>query len=364
MTAPATSSEPVKSSKRLYILWAVALTLLLAIGLFCWLVIVPVYRTGTVIGDSFGEVSQNPATKYAQDPDGITRALERLGGREQALAKLSQYYRWQIFAESSGSSPESHKKGLAVLLMGYCGPQARDTLLRASEDPNSNVRLAAIYSLGTIALEVPDAFLDLKRLQRSEDPLVQLEAERALKRVQTAAAQDPRRNWIDFSETPRVLFEAESARFVGPFLVASRPEASGGKYLALPGRPHAHGESHAEVVANRAKLAMASAEYEFTIRKTGKYFMWMRMWTCCSEAGSYEVKLDSVRSFAFACRGGVHRHWAWRSYSADGTPVPLDLSAGSHKLLIKSNGKIGARIDQILFVAHRKFLPQGREKAR
>ncbi len=41
-----------KRSKRIYIMWAAALGMLLAAGLFCWLVVVPVWRTHSVLAET------------------------------------------------------------------------------------------------------------------------------------------------------------------------------------------------------------------------------------------------------------------------------------------------------------------------
>ena len=44
---PSDECPPKPRSRKIYVLWSTALTLLLALGLFCWLVVVPVVQLRT-----------------------------------------------------------------------------------------------------------------------------------------------------------------------------------------------------------------------------------------------------------------------------------------------------------------------------
>ena len=49
METAVTPPAPSNRSRRIYVLWSVALTLLISTALFCWLVVVPYLETRTVI---------------------------------------------------------------------------------------------------------------------------------------------------------------------------------------------------------------------------------------------------------------------------------------------------------------------------
>jgi hypothetical protein len=66
-------------SRKIYILWAIALTLLLTLGAFCWLVVVPVWRVRSVLG-----------SMPVKDCGSL---IERLGGDVPAMKTLEGYIR-------------------------------------------------------------------------------------------------------------------------------------------------------------------------------------------------------------------------------------------------------------------------------
>jgi hypothetical protein len=68
-TCPA---KPEGRSRKIYVLWTIALTLLLSLGAFCWLVVVPVWQVRDVLAG------------YSSDVLSEQEAIQRLGGPKQA----------------------------------------------------------------------------------------------------------------------------------------------------------------------------------------------------------------------------------------------------------------------------------------
>jgi HEAT repeat len=118
VTAPAPLPEPNEApsvetkrrSKRIYILWSIALTLLISTGLFCWLVVVPVWQVRSVVVISYG---QQPASPPGYRTEISSReAIRRLGGTAEARRRLNSYMRLPDWA-----APEKHR---ARSLLEYC----------------------------------------------------------------------------------------------------------------------------------------------------------------------------------------------------------------------------------------------------
>ncbi len=144
--------EKPPRSKRVYIYWGVALALLLAAGLFCWLIVVPVAQTDRVISDVPGALET--AFKLAYDEDGIRTALSRLGGPEKAGRKLALCYRaLDLFADDENPMPgpmsfEGSKKVWILVLLGHCDRAPTPIFRKALKSPDASIRMAAIVGLG------------------------------------------------------------------------------------------------------------------------------------------------------------------------------------------------------------------------
>ncbi len=120
--------RPSGRSRRLCVLWAAALALLVAAALFSWLVAVPFMRVRSRLED---EGNYGKGT--------LLLGIEDFGGPEEALAGLSIYYR----------APKclAARKYATVGLLTKCGPQAVPVLREALRDPNPFVRHLAVRSL-------------------------------------------------------------------------------------------------------------------------------------------------------------------------------------------------------------------------
>ena len=105
-----------RRSRRVLILWAVALTLLLTAGLVCWKVVVPMLRLRAVIQE------------VRRDKLNRAEAVKRLGGPEASVSPLCSYLRLPRWLASEGD------KHAAVDLLGECGRPGVRALLEALDD--------------------------------------------------------------------------------------------------------------------------------------------------------------------------------------------------------------------------------------
>jgi HEAT repeat protein len=148
MTAPAPA--PAKRSKKLYVLWAIALTLLISTGLFCWLVVVPVWQVRRV-------VVQMDSASFTGD-----MAIAALGGESKAMRPLVMYSRLPAWAVRDRET--------AVRLLSGCGKPAVPHLLRLLQE--KSLRIAAADALAELGhCHAVDAFPDILRFFRTSRDL-------------------------------------------------------------------------------------------------------------------------------------------------------------------------------------------------
>jgi len=139
-------ATPARLSRKLYVLWATALTLLLALGLFCWLVVVPYLQ----IRNAVVEFANTPASAEAE-----FRPTD-FGGKASAVRKLTLFLRVR-------EEPERHRKAVAAML-GRCGAHAVPVLVETYGRETGSVQHAAIAALGDTGSEeaVPTLIAALK----------------------------------------------------------------------------------------------------------------------------------------------------------------------------------------------------------
>lgn len=80
-----------RGSRRIYVYWGIALTLLLAAGLSCWAVVVPVLEVRRVVGSDGLRRAVYDGDNVKLTPYARGLVLETLGGRERASGKLRVY---------------------------------------------------------------------------------------------------------------------------------------------------------------------------------------------------------------------------------------------------------------------------------
>jgi HEAT repeat protein len=148
MTASAPSPEPAKRSRRMYILWSIALTLLLSTALFCWLVVRPHVESYYQVRRAIDNMEGKPVFSGADE------AVQELGGNGEALVKLRRYLR------IPGIDPD--QKDEAARCLGRCGPSAIPDLIvlldiRSDDVTSYSTSTEAVMALSRMgAAAVPD----------------------------------------------------------------------------------------------------------------------------------------------------------------------------------------------------------------
>ncbi len=143
--APPTEKKP--RSKRIYIYWGVALTLLLTAGLLCWTVVVPMWRTRkavVAIQRSWKTATDRALIWDSDEEPVLCRYVAELGGCEEAARRLSAYLNAPDFLAP-------HKE-VALELLGRCEGQGMPPLVAALRSDRVLYRRSAARSLFYVAL--------------------------------------------------------------------------------------------------------------------------------------------------------------------------------------------------------------------
>ncbi len=126
-----------KRSKRMYVLWAIALTLLVTTALFCWLVAAPVWRTRAVVARCRAELDDRCPNR-----DDIRKYVPQLGGPDAAAEGL-----WMYIVAPAWAAPH---ESLAIGLLPGCGEGGYERLKQLLADKDPNVRISAVTALGCV----------------------------------------------------------------------------------------------------------------------------------------------------------------------------------------------------------------------
>ena len=182
------SSVEKKRSKKIYVLWGIALALLLVIGLLCWLYVAPLMHVRVIaaeLNDNLPEAwSETDEDRMAH----LKRAIEALGGRASAARAFGMYlgapdsvtphkaaaiwglghcgnhaYKHAPAITAALGHDHAHVRWIAAISLGQLGnPVAVDGLLELLDDNDLHVRMCAIDALGRIgAPRAADALVPL-----------------------------------------------------------------------------------------------------------------------------------------------------------------------------------------------------------
>lgn len=165
---------------------------------------------------------------------------------------------------------------------------------------------------------------------------------------------------VAFAAGP-LCFEAEHALTVTPPMVAG--SATNRALQGTPLDPKGASESaFLEVTqgsGNPPKVTGGEATYEFTLKESGTYFLWCRVWWLDECGNSLTMTLNDGRPFTFG-NDAVYKSWHW--VKAPRRVPDLRMEAGTQKLMIQ-NREDGVRIDQVLITKDRRFVPVGVEQS-
>jgi HEAT repeat protein len=185
---PSTCPEkPAGRSRKIYVLWGVALTLLLSTALFCWLVVVPVWqvhnvlarrssrifvietkirgRWGISVSELVGHDKRDPKTF---DP------IAELGGPETAARKFRIY----LMTPGMGS-----RRKEAIHQLSRCGPSALETLVGLLDDQDAETRRWAVWAIGALGSDAIGAEEALKVFCKDPDMETRLVAQQAIAKL-------------------------------------------------------------------------------------------------------------------------------------------------------------------------------------
>jgi HEAT repeat protein len=125
-----------KQSRRVCIYWGVALTLLVSTAIFCWALVVPVWRVHSALGrlEACSDVSE-----WRQH---IGAEISELGGPETAARGIGLYVKLPLAV-----APHRYQ---AAIVLGECGGAAVPVLVRMLDDEDGWQRIFACESLGDI----------------------------------------------------------------------------------------------------------------------------------------------------------------------------------------------------------------------
>jgi hypothetical protein len=118
-----------RRSRKLYVLWAIALSLLLAFGLFCWLVLVPAYKARSRLNSMQYCTWKSDKIEDAFYSRTGPSFVAEVGGPRRCVMALSLY-----ISLPDRFAPRKHE---AVRYAAFCGPSGASLLesLRERDDP-------------------------------------------------------------------------------------------------------------------------------------------------------------------------------------------------------------------------------------
>jgi HEAT repeat protein len=123
----------------MYILWAVALAILLAAGVFCWLVVVPVWRVHAAARHFC--IKSSTDREYEALPNVSAEELvTELGGKRAASEKVELYLRMPAWL--------CDRQDDATWMLAHCGEFGVPVAVRALSHTDSSVRRNAAILLG------------------------------------------------------------------------------------------------------------------------------------------------------------------------------------------------------------------------
>ena len=177
---------------------------------------------------------------------------------------------------------------------------------------------------------------------------------------------------FDFPDPERIVLEIESGEVGKPFEVVDDAECSGGKCAVLAEKWETDQELNPtfrlasdpeklvslkgldENPLGKALVPNGTIEIPFTVKKGGKYDLWVRSWLHCSCGNSFDLSVDAAppvdtdgdgkwdENIPYTFSHSTYRRWKW----IENRNIRLDLSEGPHVVRI-FNREDGIKLDQI-----------------
>ncbi|MFQ6096671.1 MAG: hypothetical protein ACE5O2_03025 [Armatimonadota bacterium] len=277
------------------------------------------------------------ALVYDGNPDGalrITVAHHGLWGVESRGANAGAAF-WVRVAggvATEAAFRDWRKRFAAATVDIHASPDEVGVSAVGADGPVS-ISAAAPYS-GCAATDPapPRAVLELdgedigRGILRRIEPIKSYEAERGL------AAP------VMVSADRGTYWEAESGHIVPPMEVGEDEEASGGKYVWMPGDPGARGGDQ-----------LGSVTWRLIVPKAAGYYVWGRVVAPTPDDDSFFVTVGDSSLIALAeWHTGTHENWEWTPLALDNSrePTRLALPEGETSLRLRVR-EDGTKIDRL-----------------
>ena len=155
-----------------------------------------------------------------------------------------------------------------------------------------------------------------------------------------------------------ICFEAEDVTEVAaPMRVGNKDTVPAGDREILQ---KASGQAYLEVPEKAGKppeVNTGKASIRFNVPKSDTYILWIRAWWNDECGNSVTLAIDDARPFSFG-QDATYKRWHW--VRSPPRIKQLDLDKGAHTLHI-INREDGIRLDQILFINTKRYIPVGTE---
>lgn len=155
----------------------------------------------------------------------------------------------------------------------------------------------------------------------------------------------------------KICFEAEDMEIISePMALVDAAKASD---KAVKGASEDKYLEISQGKGNPPKVTTGEAAFIFDVQMEGRYYLWCRVWWDDECGNSFTMRIDDALPFSFG-EDATYNCWHW--VRALKGLKQLDLSKGKHKLTIH-NREDGVRLDQILFVMDKNYVPVAVETA-
>jgi HEAT repeat protein len=193
-SSQAAPAAEAKRSRRLYICWGMALTLLVSLSLFCWLVVVPVVTLRQEVRKALGPPPISFDFEEWSNSHKPESRIGVLGGAEDASLKLGSFLRlprWAVGKDEDEVDAmdriDPYYRHRAVRLLTHCGSDGVEELAALLTTTDREVRLAALTGLALLGGEHERARHAIERALDHEDEKVRALAADILKSVRVEA---------------------------------------------------------------------------------------------------------------------------------------------------------------------------------
>jgi hypothetical protein len=149
-------SSPVekKRSRKIYVLWGIALTLLLVVGLFCWTVVMPVPGARAAVEEVHSKRRYKGKDQYEWPEGEVKKQIAGLGGPEKASRALGLYISVPLKGAKHKNSKHPKRKDTAFRMLTECGEPAWPVVcgVLGNRDPEMRILAACFLSDNTKAV--------------------------------------------------------------------------------------------------------------------------------------------------------------------------------------------------------------------